>query len=99
MQEQKSKKQKSFAERLCAGLDIPAEVLPGGHRIEISGRSGLKISGCGKILLYAPCEIRVALSGAVLSIVGRDLVCVAYSAGEVAIEGRIDNVAFREAGA
>ena len=65
--------------------------------MEIRGRGALHISGCGKILLYAPCEIRVELGDSVLAIVGKDLVCVAYCAGEVAIEGRIDNVAFKEA--
>lgn len=96
MQEQKNKKLKSLGERLCEKLDVTPDILPHGHRIEIMGRNALNISGCGKILLYAPCEIRVALAGAVLSIIGRDLVCVAYSAGEVAIEGRIENIAFRE---
>ena len=96
MQDQKDKKLKSLGERLCEKLDVTPDILPNGHRVEIMGRRALNISGCGRIILYAPCEIRVALAGSVLAIVGRDLVCVAYSAGEVAIEGRIDNIAFRE---
>ena len=97
MKEQKEKRQKSLGEKFCDILDVTADLLPKGHRVEIKGRGALNISGCGKILLYAPCEIRVALADSVLAVVGRDLVCVAYSAGEVAIEGRIDNVSFKEA--
>ena len=95
MQDQNEKKQKSLGERVCRLLDVTPDMLPGGHRIEIRGRGAISISGCGRILLYAPCEIRVALSDSVLAVVGRDLVCVAYSEREVSIEGRIDNVSFK----
>ena len=97
MKEQKEKRQKSIGEKFCDMLDITPDILPHGHTVEIRGRRALNISGCGRILLYAPCEIRVALADSVLSVVGRDLVCVAYSRGEVAIEGRIDNISFKEA--
>ena len=95
MNDQNTKTTKSLGKRMCDMLDVTDDLLPGGHRIEIRGRGAISISGCGRILLYAPCEIRVALADSVLSVVGKDLVCVAYSAGEVAIEGRIDNVSFK----
>ena len=99
MQERKCEKEKrsrTIAERICESLDITPDVLPGGYKIEIHGRNGIKVSGCGRILLYAPCEIRVELSGTVLAIVGRDLVCVAYSSGSVEIEGKINDVLFKD---
>lgn len=97
MREKKEKNEKSIAERLCQRLDIPSAVLAGGHKVEIFGRESLSVSGCKKIILYAPCEIRLALSDSVLCVVGRDLVCVAYSPTELSIEGRIDNLLFKEA--
>ena len=97
MKEQRENRRKSIGERFCDILDVTTDILPRGYKVEIRGRGAIRISGCGRILLYAPCEIRVALSDSVISVVGRDLVCVAYSAGEMAIEGRIDNVSYKEA--
>ena len=97
MREKKEKSEKSLAERLCERLDIPPAIALGGHKVEILGREALCVSGCKKIILYAPCEIRLALSDSVLCVVGRDLVCVAYSPTELSIEGRIDNLLFKEA--
>ena len=54
------------------------------------------MSGCGRILLYTTSEIRVELSDSVLSIVGEGLLCVAYTAGEVGIEGKVSRVSFEE---
>jgi len=96
MQQEKEKNSKGIAKKLCEKLDVTPDVLLNSHKVEIFGRSAINISGCKKILLYAPCEIRVALCDSMLSVVGRDLVCVAYSPAEVAIEGRIDNVLFKE---
>ena len=96
MQDEKTKNKKRIAERLCKSLDISPDILSGSHKIEVFGRSSISISGCKKILLYAPCEIRLALNGSMLCIVGRDLVCVAYSPTDLTIEGRIDNLCFKE---
>ena len=96
MQEEKFKNKKKITDRLCQKLDISPDILLNSHKVEIFGRNAINVSGCKKILLYAPCEIRLALSDSVLCIVGRDLVCVAYSKNEVAIEGRINNVFYKE---
>lgn len=97
MKEQKERNGKRIAERICEKLDISADSLFLSHKVEIFGRSAISVSGCRGIVLYAPCEIRLALADSTLCVVGKDLVCVAYSVGEVSIEGRIDNVIFKEA--
>ena len=89
------KEEKSFAGKILKKLDAMPEVLSG-HSVEIRGRESLRVSGLSKILLYAPCEIRVALKDSVLAVVGRDLLCVAYSPNEIDSEGRIDSVTFKE---
>ena len=96
MQEEKTNNRKRLAERLCKSLDISPDILSSSHKLEVFGRNAISISGCKKILLYAPCEIRLALKDSMLCIVGRDLVCVAYSPTEVTIEGRIDNLCYKE---
>ena len=96
MQEEKTNNRKRLAERLCKSLDISPDVLSSSHKLEVFGRNAISISGCKKILLYAPCEIRLALKDSMLCIVGRDLVCVAYSPTDVTIEGRIDNLCYKE---
>ena len=95
MRDSNEKKEK-FSERLCKRLDISADILPGGNRVERRGRGYILVSGCGRILLYTPSEIRVELSDSVLSIVGEGLLCVAYTAGEVGIEGKVSRVSFEE---
>lgn len=95
MQGEKPNNNRNLAKRLCEKLDVTPAVLPSSHKVEIFDRSAINISGCKKIILYAPCEIRVALSDSVLCVVGRDLVCVAYSPCEVTVEGRIDSVCFK----
>lgn len=84
-------------ERLCRLLDIPTDSLPFGYSMEIQGRSLLKLRGGGRITLYTPDEIRVALpraSGCILSVKGARLSCVSYNKGTLGIEGCILSVSF-----
>ena len=87
-------------ERLCRLLDIPTDSLPFGYSMEIQGRSLLKLRGGGRITLYTPDEIRVALpraSGCTLSVKGARLSCVSYNKGTLGIEGCILSVSFESA--
>ncbi len=87
-------------ERLCRLLDIPTDSLPFGYSMEIQGRSLLKLRGGGRITLYTPEEIRVALpraSGCTLSVKGARLSCVSYNKGTLGIEGCILSVSFESA--
>ena len=84
-------------ERLCRLLDISTDSLPFGYSMEIQGRSLLKLRGGGRITLYTPDEIRVALpraSGCTLSVKGARLSCVSYNKGTLGIEGCILSVSF-----
>ena len=84
-------------ERLCRLLDIPTDSLPFGYSMEIQGRSLLKLRGGGRITLYTPDEIRVALpraSGCTLSVKGARLSCVSYNKGTLGLEGCILSVSF-----
>lgn len=88
-------------ERLCRLFDIPVDALPHGYSLELQGRSLLKLRGGGRILLYTPEEIRIALPrarGELLSIKGARLSCTSYNKGTLGIEGVISSVCFERAG-
>ena len=97
MPEQPKDKKERLGELICKKLDMTPDLLPHGHRVDIRGGGTVTVSGCGNILLYTKNEIRVSLFDAELSVIGEDLLCVAYSAGEVVIEGKIKTVSFEEA--
>ena len=86
----------SLRERLCRGLDIVPDLLPGAGLIEIRGRNAMTVSGCGRILHYTPEEIRIRLKEGILSICGKRLSCTSYHAGAVGIDGYICRVSFEE---
>lgn len=83
-------------ERLCRGLDIPPDLLPGSALIELRGQNAMTVKGCGRILLYTPEEIRIGLKKGYLSVCGKRLVCTSYYAGAVGIDGCICRVSFEE---
>ena len=85
-----------WRERLCRSLDLLPDCLSGESLIEIRGRGLLRLRGGGKILLYTPQRICIALKRGRLSIKGARLVCIAYHAETVEIEGEIGSVSFEE---
>ena len=50
----------------------------------------------GKILLYTPEKITVALGGGAVSVYGKRLECTAYTYGAVRVDGYISSVCFEE---
>ena len=81
-------------EWLAVRLDIPADLLTDGLRLDMRGRHTLTIHGCRRILDFTPCEVRLAVKDATLTVSGRRLVCTAYLAGAVGIEGCICGINF-----
>lgn len=86
----------SLRERICRGLDLVPDCLPGECMVELRGRHAVTVNGGGKILLYTPEEIRIALKRGILCVVGRRLVCTSYYVGAVGIEGLICGISFEE---
>lgn len=86
----------SLAEWLAVKLDIPADVLGGGIRLDMRGRNTLTVHGCQGILDYAPGEIRLSLGSSSLVVCGQRLICTSYLAGAVGIEGFIMSIRFED---
>ena len=84
----------TLAEWLAVKLDVPADALDGGIRLDMRGRHTLTVHGCRRILDFSPCEIRLSLGSCSLTVWGQRLICTAYLAGAVGIEGYICGVRF-----
>lgn len=85
-----------LTEWLAVKLDIPADTLTDGLRLDMRGRNTLTVHGCTGILDYSPCEIRLALRDGVLSVSGQRLICTSYLAGAVGIDGCICALRFED---
>ena len=84
----------SLSEWLAVKLDIPADLSERGLRLDMRGRHTLTVHGCERILDFTPCEVRLAVKDATLTVKGRRLICTAYLAGAVGIEGYICGITF-----
>ena len=87
-----------IGERIFKALDIEPDIAFGGTLIEIRSRGALTLSGGGRILDYSDRLIRIALKRGAVTVMGSRLVCAAFCAGRVRIEGRIDSVSFENEG-
>ena len=87
---------RTLSEWLAVKLDIPADVTGGGLRLELRGRNTLTVHGCTGILDFNPCEVKLAVNDATLTVTGCRLICTAYLAGAVGIEGYICSVSFSD---
>ena len=85
----------SLVARLCARLDIPADVTSGGLRLDLRGRRTLTVHGCHRILSVSPTAVCLAMPSETLTVCGEGLICTAYLAGAVGVEGRIDTLCFK----
>lgn len=92
----KKKKAGTFAERISAKYDIQPDLLTGGCRLELRGRSSLAVGGCRGIVEYSPQNIKLRLRDSFLSVSGEHLCCDSYTCGEILISGRINNMGFND---
>ena len=88
------KDRRGLPEWLAVKLDIPADITAGGLRLDMRGRHTVTVHGCRKILDFTPCEVRLAVKDATVKVSGQRLICTAYLAGAVGIEGYICGVTF-----
>ena len=59
---------RTLSEWLAVKLDIPADVTGGGLRLELRGRNTLTVHGCTGILDFNPCEVRLSVKDAILTV-------------------------------
>lgn len=68
----------------------------GGARIVLEGQRRAVLYGCRKILSYSEEQIVLSLGRKSVSLCGKRLYCVSFSAGTVTVEGEIDGVLYGE---
>ena len=90
------RKKHDFLSRLGERLDIPREALPAGFGVILSGRGELTVRGSRRILSYGEENIRLLLTGTVLSIKGKALLCTAFGSESMTVCGRICAIEFEE---
>lgn len=86
----------SRAEWLAVKLDIPADVTGGGLRVDLRGRNSLTVHGCRRILDFSPCEIKLELEDAILTVCGCRLICTAYLSDAVGVDGYVCSLTFAD---
>ena len=92
----RKKSGEGFAAKMSAMYDIQPELLLGGCRLELRGRSSLAVGGCRGIVAYSPTVILLRLRDSLLRVCGETLSCDSYTCGEVLISGRIDLMGFED---
>ena len=86
----------SLTEWLATKLDVPADALSGGLRLDMRGRNTITVYGCTSILDFSSGEIRLALENGILTVAGQRLICTSYLAGAVGIDGYICSLCFED---
>ena len=86
----------TLSERMAVGLDIPADILDGGIRLEMRGRHTLLVHGCQRIEGFSPERVTLRLKKCILTVCGCRLICTSYLAGAVGIEGCITCISFAD---
>lgn len=94
--EKHTAERRPFGEWLAVRLDIPADLLDGGIRLDMRGRNSLTVHGCTRIMDFSPCEVRLSLGDCTLTVSGQRLICTSYLAGAVGIEGCICGISFQD---
>ncbi len=86
----------SLWERVGKHFEIDADMISGGGRVEIRGRSRVDVGGVKKIRSYTDTQVVLVMERGSLSVCGKRLECVLYQRGEAAVEGCIESVCFGE---
>lgn len=94
--EKRGREKQPLWERIGKHFEIDADMISGGERVEIRGRSRVEVGGVKKIRSYSETAVVLLLERGTLSVYGQRLECVFYRRGEAAVEGHIDSVSFGE---
>ncbi len=60
----------------------------------LRGERGATVYGCRRILHYAPERICLCIGKRQVCVHGRDLICTAFNAGCVTVEGDVDGILY-----
>jgi sporulation protein YqfC len=84
-----SRRREGLLERTAALFDLPADVVAGLPRIELTGDSQLRMENHRGILAYGTEEIRISGGKLIVRVVGEALELKAMNPSELLISGRL----------
>lgn len=77
------------------GID---EIVGAPDTLEMRGVGELTVRECHHIIHYGEDEIRLSLKEYILIIQGEELYCTSYAGGAVCVDGRIEELKFKQRG-
>ena len=86
---EKEKKHRSGLGRIRPGSDLFSE-----DTLVLRGEDAAVVYGCKRILLYERARICLSLGSRQITLMGDDLICTAFTAGTVTVEGKIHGAAY-----
>ena len=86
---ERNRRREGILERTAELCDLPADVVAGLPRIELTGDSQLRMENHKGILSYGTDEIRVSGGKLIIRVVGEELELKAMNATELLICGRL----------
>ena len=85
-----------FMQLAASGLELPEDILHSNARIDILGRSYLRILNHRGIMVYGSDRITVRLADSILNIGGTDLAISQLDDEQITVVGKIDSLIFEE---
>ena len=92
------REKKDFLDRISAYLDLPAQALPGGFSVTLSGEGALCVQGCASICSYSETQVLLWLGRRYLLVEGKELFCAELSAGKLLINGTVTALFLKKEG-
>ena len=89
---EKTGRREGLLERTARLLDLPADVVAGAPRVELTGDGELRMENHRGILAYGAEEIHVSGGSFVVRVTGRELELRAMTGLELLITGRIEQI-------
>ncbi len=86
---EKTGRREGLLERTARLLDLPADVVAGAPRVELTGDGELRMENHRGILAYGDDEIRISGGRLVIRVVGEGLKLKAMNGSELLITGRL----------
>ena len=92
------REKKNFSDRISAYLDLPAQAMPGGFSVMLSGEGMLCVQGCVSICSYSETRILLCLGRRYLLVEGKELFCAELLAGKLLINGTVTALFLKKEG-
>jgi hypothetical protein len=92
------REKKDFFGRIGAYLDLPAQALPGGFSLTLSGEGALCVQGCVSLCSFTEEQVVILAGKRCLRVEGKELFCAELEAGKLLIIGTVTALFLKKEG-